>query len=358
MADKQQVVLGVGKTHRGILYKNDFPCPEELQGSYLRSLVLESRSPHSIKTARSTISIFLKFLKSQGIRDLRQVSKETLRNFEKSQRHVTKVDGAPLSPGTILGRMCGLLNLFFFLKKKGYLLFNPMEGYELPKKAHSLPRAIMTGEEMKKMLFLPNSKTYFGYRDRTIMEVLYSTGIRGGELCQLKLGDVSLLTREIRVERGKGGKPRIVPLTGSAVRFLEGYLGRIRPKILRDKNCPYVFLNFDGKKFHYRSLSKIIFDYRNKAGMKKQVTAHSFRHTVATQLLQAGMDVRYIQTFLGHSSLRSTQVYTRVAKESLREKFEKFHPRAKIGKREAEWQGDGRLFKSLGKRKAAVNGES
>jgi len=303
---------------------------EEPRDSFIRNLMLEDRALNTIKGARYSLGIFLKFLRTHGIRDIRGITDETLAHFMKSERERVTKDGSPLSKMTILTRLCVLSKFFLFLRKKGHILFNPMEGYKLPKAPNQIPRDIMTDREMKKFLSLPNTRSLYGYRDRTMLELLYSTGMRASELINLKLGDLSLMKREIKVQRGKGGRARIIPLNHTAVLFLQGYLKRIRPKIILDEKDDILFVSHQGKKMCYEAFRSFMAGYREKAGFRKNITSHSFRHTVATELLEAGMDIRFIQVFLGHSALKSTQVYTRVVKNSLREKHHKFHPREQL----------------------------
>jgi len=303
---------------------------EDLRDNFIRVLMLENRSPHSIKSTRSPLNIFFRFLRSQGINEIKQVTAEVIEKYHKWLSAGKTKEGKLFAPVTIVGRLCVLNNFFEYLKKRGYILIDPMFGYELPKLGDPIPRDIMTQSEIKLISEQPDIKTLIGYRDRTIFEILYSTGIRNSELRNLRLCDINLMNKEIKVIKGKGGKSRVVPLNAFAIRFLNGYLTRIRPQIVVDERIDFLFLNQAGQKMDNTTLQEMIKKCRETAGLKKKITAHSFRHTVATDLLNAGMDVRYIQAFLGHTSLKSTQIYTRVATKSLGAKHKEFHPREKM----------------------------
>jgi len=301
---------------------------EDLRDNFMRMLMLENRSKYSVLGVRSPLNIFFRFIRSIGINDIRKITKENIRKYHLWLCNVyKKKDGQPVSMITVVGRLCVLNKFFEYLKKKGYILIDPMFGYELPELGDPIPRDIMTKTEIKLMMDQPDIKTVSGYRDRTIMEVLYSTGLRNSELRNLRLNDLNIVNKELKVFKGKGGKSRIVPLNAFAVRFLKGYLNRIRPELVIDERINFVFLTENGMQMRSDHLQPLIKKYREQAGIKKQITAHSFRHTVATDLLNAGMNVRYIQAFLGHSSLKSTQVYTRIATNYLNKKYKEFHPR-------------------------------
>lgn len=293
-----------------------------LRESFLLGRTLEGRTRVAVKSTKATLNIFLRFLHVEGVSDPRKITRETIERFHRHLLEWRQKDGRPLSVSTVVGRLCVAGVFLFWMKEKGHIVIDPMEEYELPKLDNPIPRDVMTAAEVKKILSTPDLKTDEGYRDRTVLEVLYSTGIRNAELCALKIMDVDLGKKEIKVLEGKGGKDRVVPLSAQSVYFLKRYFFHFRPK----KKC----WARDARVFPGIYLAEMVKGNRKAAGITKTITPHSFRRTVATQLLAAGMDVRYIQVFLGHSSLKSTQIYTRVAPVGLCEKHGRFHPREKV----------------------------
>jgi integrase/recombinase XerD len=331
---------------KGFIYMNKEPTFEELRDDFMRSLVLENRSPSTVQGVKSPLNIFFRFLRGQGINSIKQVTSEVIEDYRRWMYRQKTREGEPYAPSTIVGRLVVLFRFFQYLKKKGRILVDPTFGMDLPKSEVKIPRDVMNGDEIKLMLDQPDIRDPIGYRDRTIMEVLYSTGVRNQELRDIKLSDVNLIKREIKIEKGKGDKARIVPLNQVAVRFLEGYLTRIRPYLVTDDRQEYLFVAVWGGRMYATELGRMIKRYREQAGITKQITPHSFRHTMATQLLEAGMNVRYIQAILGHTSLKSTQVYTRVAVDSLNEKHRKYHPREKMRRTRTDWrEGEARMFR-------------
>jgi integrase/recombinase XerD len=180
-----------------------------------------------------------------------------------------------------------------------------------------------------------------GYRDRTILEILYSTGIRAGELTRLKISDVDLEKKLLRVTHGKGNKDRFVPLNTPTCKFLTRYLKKIRAALIKkprqsgnnwEKRAKtgegILFLTVYNGALTQGGLTVIMKKYLKKAGITKKIQpCHGFRHSVATHLLEDGMDIRYVQAFLGHETIQTTQIYTHVEKQKLREMLKKYHPR-------------------------------
>jgi integrase/recombinase XerD len=321
----EEVVLVRRKELKGVLYTRpriNIGSWMTLRESFLLCRTLEGRTRVAVRSTKTALNFFLRFLHVEGVNEPKKITRETIDRYRRHLNEWRKADGAPLSMSSVVGRMCGAGVFLLWLKEKGRITVDPMEGYELPKLDQPIPRDVMTAAEVKKILSMPDLKTDDGYRDRTVLEVLYSTGIRNAELCSLKILDVDLGKKEIKVIDGKGGKDRVVPLSAQSVYFLKRYLFHFRPKKTNWAR--------DARVFPGLHLGEMVKRYREAAEITKKITPHSFRHTVATQLLAAGMDVRYIQVFLGHSSLKSTQIYTRVAPVGLCEKHGRFHPREKV----------------------------
>jgi integrase/recombinase XerD len=246
-----------------------------------------------------------------------------------------------------------------YLAAAGKLLHDPAEAIRLPREPKRLPGTILTPAEMKKLLAQPDTATVLGFRDRTLYEVLYSTGLRIMEAIRLRVPDVppslsALAGPELRragnlssvpegcifVHAGKGGKDRVVPLGRSACRYLAEYVKDIRPLLLsglaslRENSSDTVFLDRLGHPFSKSGILKKLAIYATRAGIKseirrggKRITVHTFRHTLATEMLRHGADLRQIQELLGHANLRTTQIYTHIVKGELKRVQEQCHPR-------------------------------
>jgi len=175
---------------------------EEWRDSFMRALTLENRSPGTVQGVKSPLNIFFRYLRSHGINDVKQVSSQTIEDYRRDIYHRRSRKGTPYAPMTVIQRLLTLISFFKYLKKKGHILVDPAYGLELPKNEDRIPRAVMTEAEMKLILSLPDRRTLSGYRDRTILEVLYATGVRNAELRAIRLADVNLAGQEIKIENG------------------------------------------------------------------------------------------------------------------------------------------------------------
>jgi integrase/recombinase XerD len=239
----------------------------------------------------------------------------------------TKI-GKPYQVSTIGLKVRSLKRFFEFLEKANIILINPAEFIQEPKPAGRLPRNILTSKELAIILDQPNLGTLAGIRDRTILEVFYSTGIRLEELCRLTIYDADLQGGMLRVNQGKGKKDRVVPLGKHAIKFLREYVTRVRPHLTRKNRTERrLFINRLGAPISDQVVSIMIRTYARVAGLKKQVSAHTFRHTFATDLVKNGADIIAVQRMLGHSDLNTTQVYLRSAGVDVKSAHKKSHPR-------------------------------
>ncbi|MBU1121608.1 MAG: tyrosine-type recombinase/integrase, partial [Candidatus Omnitrophica bacterium] len=184
-------------------------------------------------------------------------------------------------------------------------------------------------KEIKKLLKAPDIHIPIGYRDRTILEVFYSSGIRRQELVNLKPQDVDYEKGFLRVNRGKGGKDRVVPLGRIACKYLENYIKLVRIDLRRIKNCEYLFISTLGNQMEVSTLRRMINRYVKKSRIEKRVTPHVFRHSMATHLIQDKANIRCVQEILGHKSLDTTQIYTQITITDLKEAHKSHHPREK-----------------------------
>lgn len=217
---------------------------------------------------------------------------------------------------------------------------DPSADIQVPRQERRLPRGVFTIEELKNIMAQPDLDTIVGYRDRTMMEVLYSTGVRARELANLTLDDVDLEKKVARVRQGKGAKERFVLISTPCARFLAKYIADVRPKLVPGirfsgnswhskfrTGGDLLFLSVYGGPIGTTWLAQVMRGYILRAGITRPFSpVHSFRHTVATHLMENGMDVRFVQVFLGHNSIDSTQIYTHVERATLKKHFKECHP--------------------------------
>ncbi|MFW0759829.1 site-specific tyrosine recombinase XerD [Staphylococcus cohnii] len=213
----------------------------------------------------------------------------------------------------------------FALREK-YAAKDPTVLIETPKYDRKLPD-VLEIDEVLRLLETPDLSKNNGYRDRTMLELLYATGMRVSELIQIELEDVNLIMGFIRVF-GKGNKERIVPLGDTVIEYLNTYLETVRPQLLKNTVTDTLFLNMHGKPLSRQAIWKMIKQYGIKANIIKTLTPHTLRHSFATHLLENGADLRAVQEMLGHSDISTTQLYTHVSKSQIRKMYNEFHPRA------------------------------
>jgi len=293
-----------------------------------RDMKLRGCSPRSLERYMETVRPFLEYLKRLGITDVTAVTREALRDYQAEALERMSAKGKPLAVSTRNGLIRGVKQLYGFLVWEGYLVGDPSRVLVYSKEPKALPRSILSEEEVRKILRAPDTSTVAGYRDKAILEVLYSTGMRNQEVRYLKVGDVDWGEGFVRVEKGKGGKGRVVPMGKVASRWVENYVKGIRP-ILAEKEpeAPWLFLSVRGGQMSKEALSELVVRLAGKAGVEKRVTPHSFRHACATQMLKNRASLRHVQEMLGHASVQTTQVYTAVSAADLKEAHRKYHPR-------------------------------
>lgn len=271
------------------------------------------------------VEFFLIYLDEVGVTEIEEVDRLIMADYQVRLLDQTYRD-KPLG-ATAKNKRLGAVRCFFqLLLKSGRVSHDPTGDLELPKRPKNLPRNILTKKEMGKLLAVPDLSTPLGLRDRAILEVFYSTGIRVSELCALTVGEIDTARGELRVTKGKNAKDRIVPLGEVACDYLDLYLRKSRPKLAGPSQAA-LFVTKSGRAFRYTNLSYLISLCGKKAGLKKHISCHSLRHTCASHLLQGKADIRYIQEILGHRSLATTQIYTKVEIADLKKVHRKCHPR-------------------------------
>lgn len=267
------------------------------------------------------LRLFCKTLGFKNSDALVNVSREQITGY------MTQLKEKGLAAATIARKLAAIKAFYRFMTAEGYMDANPAEVVEAGTKGIKLPR-VLSEDEVVRLLNQPDITTAEGFRDRTMLEVLYATGMRVSELINLMLERVDLNMKYI-IAFGKGSKERIVPLGSVAAEFLQQYLEKVRPKLTHaGRNTNIVFLAFGGHELTRQRFWQIIRAYGRKANINKALTPHILRHSFATHLLDNGADLRSVQELLGHSDISTTQIYTHLTNKRLRDIYAKAHPRA------------------------------
>ena len=289
-----------------------------------QSLKTQGLSALSVPDYVRNVEHFIRYLGNIGIERITDVDRKVMTDYQ-IELSVEAPEDKPLSHATQRKRLTCVRRFFRYLLTEDAVLKDPTAELELPRLDDQIPRDILSRQEIGRLLSQADTETALGLRDRTMLEVLYSTGIRVSELAGISLHDMELRSCELRVH-GKGGKDRIVPLGEVVKDYLERYLEHARP-LLAAGDEPSLFVSNRGRRFHYTNISFIVRQYGRRAGIRKHVSPHGLRHTCATHLLQGRADIRQIQRLLGHASIATTQRYTRVEITDLKKVLKRCHPR-------------------------------
>lgn len=229
------------------------------------------------------------------------------------------------SEATVVRSVASLKSFYCYLVASHVLSVNPAKGYTPSKVERKLPK-ILTGREVDLFLEQPDTSDSKGCRDKAMLELLYATGIRVSELIALNVQDVNLTVGFVRCENH--GKERMVPLYRAAVKALAAYINQVRPQLLEHPEETALFVNLSGERMSRQGFWKIVKYYQEKAGIEKDITPHTLRHSFAAHLLENGADLKSIQEMLGHADISSTQIYTQLVNQKLKDVYIKAHPRA------------------------------
>ena len=265
-------------------------------------------------------------LDDKDFEGLLHLSKLQLRDY------LARLKAEGRKPATLARKLAAIKAFYSFLVNEGYLDQNPAESLEASTKSQRLPK-FLSIQEMEAILDQPNLGTLTGYRDKALLETMYATGMRVSETVKILLKKVDL-KREYVIASGKGSKERMIPLGRKAIQYLQHYINFVRPQLLhaeQNKAAEQVeelFVTDWGGPMTRQRVNELINEYAKSAGITKKVTPHMLRHSFATHLLNNGTDLRVVQELLGHADISTTQIYTHVDVERLREVYDKTHPRA------------------------------
>lgn len=295
---------------------------EEQIIDYLHYLQIErGLSLNTRKSYERDLHKYLLFLKEQKIDQWQLIDRYIIMEYLQTLHNEHN------SSATIIRMISSLRGFHQFLRQEGFTDHDPMQHIDSPKKAQKLPNTLSV-EEVTKLIETPDTTKPLGIRNRTILEVMYATGLRVSELVDLKIGDLHLSMGLLQTI-GKGDKERIIPLGDYAIQWIEKYLEEARPTLIKkNQNETRLFVNHHGKPLSrqgvWKNLNKIV----QEAGINKNITPHTLRHSFATHLLENGADLRIVQELLGHADISTTQIYTHITKQRMADVYKQHFPRA------------------------------
>ena len=292
---------------------------------YLKHLNILGRSDAFIKNVRYGLGNLTRFLENEDIYHIEDLNFEIFEDYQQDLAFYLTKKGRLMeieSQAKILSMVKGFTR---YLKEKDYLVSDPAQRIKLPKIPMRLPKVILSKKEIKTLLAAQDIRTNTGYRDRIILEILYDTAIRRFEVAGIKLIDLDLEAGYIRI-KGKGNKQRVVPLSSRVCALVKNYILFIRSFFIKDKDKGYLIAGRFGGQINLSTINDIVRECVKRSGIKKRATTHTLRHTCATHMLKNGAPIRHIQEMLGHACIETTQVYTRVTINDLKEIHAKYHP--------------------------------
>jgi len=303
---------------------------------YLEHLQVMHYSPRTVGQQTTALDQFANWCEERGIGRANEVTKPILERYRRHLYHSRDRSGKPYSARNQAARLIPIRGFFKWATRQNYLLYNPASELELPKMERRLPKATLSAEEAETILAQPNTTTPEGLRDRTLLEVLYSTGIRRMECVNLQKADLNAGQGVLAVRQGKGKKDRFVPIGERAIEWLQHYLEAIRPGFVVEPDSQQIFIEANGLPLTPDRLSRLVSKYIKQADIGKTGSCHLFRHTVATLMLDNGADIRFIQQMLGHAHLQTTEIYTHVSIVKLKQIYAVTHPAKRTQKKQRD----------------------
>ena len=304
------------------------PAPALLLQRYFTDLLVENWSPRTIDRRNYSLNLFLKWAADRGIESVTEFTPELLDAYRRHlYQHRSRRTEKPLRFATQASYLTAVKHWCGWLLDHDWISVDPSVKIKLPKEEHRLPASYLTLEEVEMVIHSIDLTTATGLRDRSIFETFYSTAMRRMELVNLQLDDLDCDRGLIMIRQGKGRKDRVVPIGKRAIGWLVKYLTDSRPRMI-DEPSESVYLTTRGNAFNPVTLAQIVRHYFDANGIKRRGACHMLRHTAATLMMEGGADLRSLQTLLGHESLNTTQIYTHVTIDRLREVHAKTHPAA------------------------------
>ena len=302
--------------------------------AHFEGLMIAGYSEDTVRARRQQIRRFIAWCEERGLKQPSDITRLVLERYQRHLFYYRKPNGEPLTLGSQAASLAPLKTWFQWLTRENFLLYNPASELMLPKLPRHLPRALLSVQEVEAILAEAEPASPSGLRDRALLELVYSTGLRRTEVAKLALYDVDATRRLVFVREGKGKQDRVVPIGERAVAWLERYLQEVRPNLLT-RDTEALFLSDYGEPVTPHYVAHQVKRYMEFAKIKKPGATHLLRHAMATHMLEAGADVRVLQVLLGHASISTTQIYTHVSIEHLKAIHDATHP-ARLHRKEAE----------------------
>ncbi len=293
--------------------------------AYMDWMAYSGYTQATLRTARADLRAFVRWCDSRALAAPNQLSRPVLEQYQRHLFLFRKSDGAPMAVSAQCHRLQHMKGFCRWLVRENLIPSNPASDLVLPKMPRRLPRAIPTQDEIGRILAQPDVGTPIGLRDRAIMELLYSTGIRRFELVKLTPADLDMRRRLLLVREGKGGRDRYVPVGSRALHWIARYLDDAREELALP-GTPNLFVSDYGDEINDGALSVHVKRHMERAGINKPGSCHLFRHACATHMLENGADIRFIQAMLGHAKLTTTEIYTHVSVDKLQQIHAATHP--------------------------------
>lgn len=293
---------------------------------YLRHLATLGRAVLTIRAARYGLRDFACFLQEVNVVYLTELSPEAVSEYQQDLAFRLTAKGTLLAIRSQSQLLAVARNFTRYLREEDYLLSDPGEKIRLPKKPRRLPKVILSTSEMRELLKGPDIQTNTGFRNRIVLEILYDTGIRRAEMASVTTTDLDLDGGYIHIRSGKGDKDRVVPLSARVCNLVRSYLLSVRPAFIQGQDTGFLILNRWGARMNANGIWAVVKRCVQQAGIRKSISTHTFRHTCATHMMKNGAPVRHVQELLGHESLESTQIYTHVTINDLKEIHARCHP--------------------------------
>jgi integrase/recombinase XerD len=293
---------------------------------YLENLHVRNYTTSTIDGRRDALKVFLLWARERDLSDPNTITKPILESYQRHLWRWKKKNGKPLGISTQRSRLSTLKDFFAYLAKQNHILANPASELELPRQEKRLTQQALSLHEVKALLNVPDVLDPLGIRDRAMLELFYSTGIRRGELTNLEITDLNRERQTLQIRQGKGHKDRVVPVGNRALHWLERYLEQVRPRLMLESQERAFFITSYGEAFNPDVISRMVSKFIRQADIGKTGSCHILRHSCATHMLEGGADIRFIQQLLGHEKLETTAIYTQVSIEQLKAVHSKTHP--------------------------------
>jgi integrase/recombinase XerD len=314
---------------------NNLPTPKLLMAQFLQWMRMRGCSERTVHLWTGNIERFIGWSAERGIDCVSQVTPETLAAYRRSLFHYrNRKTDKPLKFATQVSYLTSVRRWFVWLAREKFIPSDPARDLELPKEEQRLPAGFLSATQVETVLNQTDVTTAVGLRDRAILETFYSTGLRCSELVSLGVYDIDAERRTVIVRQGKGRKDRVVPIGPRAVAWVEKHSADVRPRWVWRTNELRLFLSSRGQALHRNHLSALVKGYLVRAGVRLRGSCHLLRHSAATLMMENGADMRSLQEMLGHAMLNTTQIYTHVSIQHLRQVHERTHPAGGLLKRD------------------------